>query len=611
MVLAMVLAAVAGCTPSSERDSSQAAAEVLKAINGTAPAVVTPTDGTSRPAAAGSVAASPSTGVTKPAATASASAVTGTQAATVSPVTPAVGPIRLTLAEFLKRTLAGNSDIQIAGYGPPQSREDITMAESIFDPIIFGSTSAGRLKRPTQSELDTGATSKSSLIQQTWSFQGGVRDKLPTGGTFAIYQSSDYMDTNSVFTVPNPQYSTRLTFEYSQPLLRSGGVGYTTAPIRVATLNAEISVQDFRKQVTDTIATAISSYWQLVFDMEAARVSQVSLDLAADVLRREKAHLALGVSSAVDVNRAEAAVSLRQAEVVRAKNQVRDDIDRLKLLMNATDIPLTGDTEIVPLDSPRYYVADINRSEAIATALEHRPELLRGRRAVDIQRIRVDVAAQDRLPELNATLRYVLNGLGRAFHQGIEQQSFTDLNTWSVGLEFEFPIDNRAANAAHRRRQLEYQQSVKDLDRLSSQATQEVIATARAVMQARQEVEANLEAAQAASRQVQGEQRRFDLGQTTSDELLRAQETQAQAQRDYLKALLNFNLGLISLARAEGVMLESQGIEIFSFESATVGAQPLGLRQTEGGGPTTPPGVRLTPVNLDRAATPATGQEKR
>ena len=485
LVLAATLATAAGCARSSDRDTAQAADKVYRAMTGApepspakpAPVAAAPAPEAPAAAKAAIVIAAPAAPVPEappavppvyspgaksapvaplpPEAVPPSPAATGTPGPTSPPPPPpptaAGGAVRLTMAEFLRRTLAGNPDIQIAGYGPPEAREDIIVAKAVFDPVVFGSSTAGRTDRPTQSTLDTGVTAETDLVQSTWSFQGGVRDKIPTGGTFAVYQSSDYVDTNSVFTVPNPQYSTRLTFEFSQPLLRSGGVDYNRAAIRVATLNSDISVQDFRKGVTDVIATAISAYWQLLFDLEAVRVSQASLDLAAEVMRREKAHLTLGVSSEVDLHRAEAAVALRQADVVRAQNQTRDDMDKLKLLMNSADLPLSGDTLIVPTETPRFYLADVNRAEAIATALAHRPELERARNAIAIQRIRVDVADADRLPVLNATLRYILNGLGKAFRQGIDQQSFTELNTWSAELEFELPIGNRSADATHRR----------------------------------------------------------------------------------------------------------------------------------------------------------------
>jgi outer membrane protein len=512
---------------------------------------------------------------------AAAAAPTGTAAAAPVPAplpVEATGEIRLTLAQVLQRALAGNPDIQIAGFSPPEARQDITAAEAVFDPAFFGSGTAGRVNRPTQSVLDTGVTSQSNLTQETLSWQAGLKDKIPTGGTFAIYQANDYQDSNSEFVVPNPQYATRLTFELSQPILRGGGIAYNRAPILVATLNADIAGADFRKAVTDVIASVIAAYWQLAFDIEAVRVSQASEDLAADVLRREKARQALGVSSDVDLQRAAAAVALRQADTVRAENQARDSMDRLKMLMNAPDLPLSGEAHLVPAESPRFYLVSINRAEAIATALAHRPELERARNAIAINRIRADVAGQDRLPKLDATLRYIMNGLGKSFSEGIEQQDFRERVSWNAGIEFEVPLGNRAADSTYRKRRLEYEQSLVDLDRQTIQFTQEVNTAVRAVLISRKEVESTLQAVEASSRQVRGEQRRFDLGQTTSDELLRAQETRTGAQRDYLKALLNFNLGLVSLARAEGIMLESQGIEVLEPEPAGDLPRPLGLR---------------------------------
>jgi outer membrane protein TolC len=81
---------------------------------------------------------------------------------------------------------------------------------------------------------------------------------------------------------------------------------------------------------------------------------------------------------------------------------------------------------------------------------------------------------------------------------------------------------------------------------------------------------------------VRGEQRRFELGQTTNDDVLRAQETLAQAERDYIKALLNFNLALVSLERAKGTLLETQGVEVFQPEAPADHPRPLGLRPAAG-----------------------------
>ncbi|MCX5655349.1 MAG: TolC family protein [Planctomycetota bacterium] len=494
------------------------------------------------------------------------------------PPAPVDGEVRLTLVQALGLALANNHDIQIAGFQPPTAEQDITVAEAVFDPAAFASSTVGRVDRPIQSILDTGATQQGLLVQNTVAWQAGLRQKVPTGGTLAVYESSDALNTNSTLTIPNPQNVTRTTVELAQPLLRGAGAEYNQAPIRVANLNSAVSFQDFRKGVQDVVAGVINAYWQLAFDTESVRATRASRDLAAEVLRREQARRARGVSSDLDLNRAAAAVALRDADVVRAENQTRDAMDKLKLILNSPDLSLAGDTRIMTIETPRFFLVDVNRSAAIATALVRRPELERARNAVAINRIRLDVADRDRLPKLDATLRYIMNGLGVDLDQSLENQDPGERISWNAGVELEVPLGNRSADATRRKRLLEYDQSLVELDKLANQVMQEVNGAARAVLLARGEIEATLTAKTAAARTVQGEQRRFELGKTTNDELLRAQETLATAERDYLKALLNFNLGLVSLARAQGVLLENQGIDIFRPPSTPDHPRPLGLR---------------------------------
>ncbi|MCX5682658.1 MAG: TolC family protein [Planctomycetota bacterium] len=511
-------------------------------------------------------------------------AVTELPSGAAAPIlpTPVNGEIRLTLLEALTLALANNHDIQIAGLQPPTAEQDITVAEAVFDPTAYGNGTVGRVNRPTQSILDTGTTRETNLLQKTVAWQAGLKQKLPTGGTLALSEATDYLNTNSTLTVPNPQSATRTTVELAQPLLRGGGIEYNTAAIKVANLNSAVSFQDFRKSVQDAVASVVNAYWQLAFDLESIRVSRASRDLAAEVLRREQARRARGVSSDIDLNRAASAVALREADVLRAENQARDTVDKVKMLLNAPDLSLASETRLIPTEAPRFFLVSIDRTAAIATALVRRPDMERARNAVAINRIRLDVADRDRLPKLDATMRYIMNGLNTDYIPAIEQQDPGERLSWNVGVEFEMPLGNRSADATRRKRLLEYDQSLVEMSKLASQVIQEVNGAARAVLLARSEIEANLTAKTAAARTVQGEQRRFELGETTNDELLRAQETLATAERDYLRALMNFNLGLVSLERAQGVLLENQGIDIFQPPSSPEHPMPVGLRMAPG-----------------------------
>jgi outer membrane protein TolC len=451
-------------------------------------------------------------------------------------------------------------------------------AKAIFDPAIFLQNQFTRSDRPIQSSIDTGSPTIVDLIENRWTNQYGIRKRMITGGTVSLYQEQDYLRTNSRLTTPNPQYVTNMNAELKAPLLKGFGDLVNRAPIRVANLNADISFQQFRQKIMEGLNETVASYWQLAFDLEAVRVAQETLDLAREVLRREEVRRKDGISNDLSVNRAQSAVSTRQAEVVRSQNRARNSMDKLKLLMNTPELPLDSEITVVPTEKPDYYVFEVDRSEAVAKALINRPEIQSARKAVAINQVRADVAKHERLPKLDALLRYTMNGLGTRLGEAYESEDPGGPLGWVAGLEFELPLGNRDATSDWRKRLIEYHQSLLEADRLAAKAIQEVNLAVRSILNARDEVEATLKAKMAAELTVKGEFARFELGQTSNYELLQAQDALGAAERDYLQALLSFNLSLSELTRAQGTLLEDRGIEIIRPEGPRYQALPLRLQ---------------------------------
>jgi len=478
---------------------------------------------------------------------------------------PAQGEVRLGLVEAIRLALVNNQDVQIVGYEPLRAEADLVEARSVYDPAVVASNTFGRSKRPIASTLDTGTLVDESLTEDTWNFSGGLQQRVPTGGTFSLTQQMDYLDTNSRLTVPNPQYTSGLTFELSQPLLKNLGDPEARAAIRVATLATGVSLQEFRRQVLETVSEVTAAYWQLAFNRRVAEAYRENLDLAREVLRREKVRAERGVSNELNIARATSAVASREARLVRAENRVGDAADKLKRLLAAPHLPLQGRAEVIPADAPRFFVVDVDRTGALARALARRPELIQARHRIQMQRIRVHAADRQRLPRLDALLRYTLNGLGQDLGGAMDMQHVRDPVTWVAGLELEWPLGNRAARAEYRRRRVQYEQTLLEADRLTGEVMEEVSVAIRAVQRGRDEVESTLRARDAAQKVLEGERTRLELqpmDRRTNEELLRAQDALAQARQDHLAALLNFNLALTELARAQGTLLDEHGIEI-------------------------------------------------
>ncbi|MFO8014735.1 MAG: TolC family protein [Phycisphaerae bacterium] len=473
--------------------------------------------------------------------------------------------VRLDLFDAIRLALANNQDVQIAGYEPLRAEADLVEARAVYDPAIVASNQFGRSKSPIASTLDTGAVTDAALTRDTWDFSGGLQQRLPTGGVFRITQEMGYLDSNSRFTVPNPQYTSGLALEVNQPLLKNFGDPEARAAIRVATLAAGVSLHEFRRRVMAVVSQVTTAYWQLAFDRRTVQILRRSHEAAREVLRRERVRAQRGVSNELNIARAASAAASRRVQLVRAENRARDAADRLKRLLAAPALPVQGRAEVVPVRRPRFFLVDVDRTASMARALANRPELVRARRLIEINRIRVDAADRQRLPRLDALLRYTLNGLGNDLGGSMDMQDFRDPVTWVGGLELEWPLGNRAARAEYRRRRVEYEQTLLEADRLTDEVLEEVSVAVRAVRRGQAEVESTLEARQAAQAVLAGEETRLELqpmDRRTNEELLRAQSQLAQTEQDHLLALLNFNLALTELGRARGTLLGEQGIDV-------------------------------------------------
>ncbi|MBE3069574.1 MAG: TolC family protein, partial [Planctomycetes bacterium] len=528
-------------------------------------------------------------------------------AAPAPPAPVRTGEVEMTLFDALRTALTANQDVQIAGFTPLLAETDMVRARAVYDPTVFLSDSHGRNKRPIQSRLEGTTGIDSALIEDTWSMKGGVKQRVPTGGTLAVFQTMSYLDTNNLSTIPKTQYTSGLAAELSQPLLQGFGDVVGRATIRIASLSADISLEDFRQKVMEVATRVVSAYWQLAFDREMLRVSRDSLHMAQDVLRNEQARAGQTLSSQLNVARAASAASTRKTDVLRAGNRVRNSEDQLKRLMNSPDIPVDADVRVVPVEAPQFFLVDVDRSACMTRALSRRPELERARTTLDINRIRIDVADRQRLPKLDAMLRYTLNGMDTTLGDSLDMLHITDPITWVAGIEFELPLGNRAAQAEHQRRRVEYEQALLEADRLTGQVLTEVSLAVRSVLQGRDEVEYSSQARDAAKRVVDLEPVRAELGALdtrNNDEMLRAQETWAAAERDYLAALLNFNLALTELARAQGTLIEDNGVEVVWPEADRPGRlMPVGLRVPEK--PPTPP----SPAAPSAPAAPAPAEK--
>jgi outer membrane protein TolC len=214
------------------------------------------------------------------------------------------------------------------------------------------------------------------------------------------------------------------------------------------------------------------------------------------------------------------------------------------------------------LDEPVNY----HLREALLTAIEHRPEIDRAALLIDDSDIRIALADNNRLPVLDLAAQASFLGLDDSLDESYGEVGDGRFVDYVVGLLFEYPLGNQAADAEYRRTRLErsaaiigYQQAVQNvvLDVKASLrdtlTNYELIGATRSFRTAQAE---NLRALLVEEETLAG------LTPEFLNLKFQRQETLANARRQEIDALASFDKAVSSLNRAMGIGLSVKNIQV-------------------------------------------------
>jgi len=470
--------------------------------------------------------------------------------------------LRLSLQDAIRYTIQNNKDIQYYSYNPPQAIEELAIASSVYDTSIFQSGSYNSTERPIENILDEGSI-EGAIIEDRWNMQIGLKKPLTTGGIFSLFVDSNYLDSTSFAVTPDPQYISRLTAQVRQSLLKEFGDRSNKATIKIASINIERSKEEFRTEVSSVLENVARTYWQLFYDLRYKRIRQESLAMAEEVYLWEKTRSEQGIVNTVDVQQAEAACETRRIALDEAGNQVKATLRQLHQIMGFpfTDSP-ENMPEIIPTEPPRTEIVQVSEAEALAKALESRPEIIAARKASAAAETKQKLAKHLLLPKLDAKASYTLNSLDQDFNSSADELFFSDKDTWVVSLEFEYPLGNNKASAEFRKSVLEYKQVQREIAKTEEMIRLEVELVVKDVLFYGQKILTTSKVEKTLESVVEGKKTRFEIAQIDNDELLYAQNLLTEAKVEHLKAIVGYNLKLVELSKAQGIILDDLGISL-------------------------------------------------
>ncbi len=190
-------------------------------------------------------------------------------------------------------------------------------------------------------------------------------------------------------------------------------------------------------------------------------------------------------------------------------------------------------------------------------ALSRRAEIRNARLSVDISRVQLTRATNDRLHGLDLELIASSNGVDEQYPGALSDALEFRFPTYTVALNYNVPVQNRRATFAERAARERMRGSQVALEEAEITALADVRRALRDVNFRAQAVAAADQSLTLARSQLDAEEKRFAADLTTTFEVLQFQQTLIEAASTRSRAGVEYAKALVGLKRAQGVVGEA------------------------------------------------------
>ena len=455
--------------------------------------------------------------------------------------------VDLTVEEGRVSALANNLDLRVALVDPSIAAQQLSREEAAFESTFTTRALWSKTDAATSSSLDDAQADFASV-------EPAVTIPLRTGGSVSVGLPMTRNKTNNTFSTLNPAYTSDLEFSISHDLLRNAGRRVNVAGITIASYNLQASEARTKLAVIQQLVAADRAYWVYYAARRVLDVAQQQYDLAKAQLDRAERQVRAGRVAEIEVIRAQSGVADRLEAIVRVQNDVFTRQRELKRVINRPELDVESATLIVPRTEPDPVEYEVDRDALIASAMDRRMELLELELRLLADEVNIRVAENGLLPLLSLDATYRVNGLGGSLDDSFNELEDNRFEDWSIGALLSVPIGNQAARSRFREATLVRLQRLGTLDARRQTIRQEVLDAVDRIESGWQRIIASRQSTILSTRTLQAEQRQFDVGTSTSTDVLNAATLLAEAQLTEIQSVVDYELAQIDLAAATGML---------------------------------------------------------
>jgi outer membrane protein len=486
-------------------------------------------------------------------------------------------------------TSAGAGGAGAGGGGIVQNTAGAGPQPFSFDPVLNGTLSFERTEALQNFTLVSGGVPVAS--QNTTIGDLSYQQGFSPGTLLSVGFNNSRVASNNPGNRFNPSINSSFTARVTQHVLQGFGPSLNTRLIRQAKNTKKITEEAFRSQVIATVSQIENIYWNLVNAFEDFKVKERSLALAQKTLSDSQKQVEIGTLAPLDVVRAESTVASAEQDLIVSKTNL--ELQQLTV-KNALTRSLPNNSQVMQMDvipTDTVQIPDEENlpsvEEMIRMALLNRPDYNGQKINLMNSEINIQGANAGLLPVLDVTAFYGGSGLNGVQNLGQPLcppgvvptpanpcqfstgfgDSFGNLFNGTApdrGIIFslQIPLSNRAAQATQIRSRLEYRQSQLSLRQQENKIAIAIRNDAFTVEQARARVKATQKAQDLAQKTLDAEQKKYNLGASTSLNILTDESALAAAESAVVSAKTNYAEARVLLDQDTAQTLDRNNIKL-------------------------------------------------
>jgi len=220
----------------------------------------------------------------------------------------------------------------------------------------------------------------------------------------------------------------------TQPVFQGFGLLANWQRAELTKESTAAQVKDVELALISNVQTNFLSLLKARQDVKSAQDSVARLESQLKVI---SAFYDVGLRPKAEVLDAEVDLANAHQELLRAQNNVSQQMTRLNALLN------------IPLETPVDYVGELKQipfqpmtfTDGLKRAYEARPDLIVGKKAVEIAQKDSTIAASNMYPKVNAQWNYVNRGVDAGLDKG-DTYPYEYKEYWTMGVTASMDIFN-------------------------------------------------------------------------------------------------------------------------------------------------------------------------